>query len=444
VCVRPFLNLFVSCVLVSTARPLHGQQGRVDPGLLAIIQRIRAIDNHAHPVKVVVDGEKPDEDFDALPVDAMLPFGLPARIRPENPNFIQTWREFYGYPYHDMLPAHLKELMTLKERKVKEKGDGYSAWVLDQLGIDTMLSNRIRMGRGLTAPRFRWVAFDDALLFPLDNGSAKRKNAEYAGLYAGEEKLFKVYLAESHQETLPATLDEYLAKVVTATLERQRKSGAVAVKFEAAYLRGLDFSLAPKLYAEAVYNHFAKGGEPADADYKALQDFLLHYIAQEAGRLGMAVHFHTGAGVGAFYNLAGGDPLNLTPVFDDPALAKTNFVLLHGGWPFQNSTGFLLSRPNVYADFSYQTFMLSPSELSRTIKTWLTLMPEKVLFATDSATITPEVNWEEVGWLSNRTARRALAIALTELMDDGEISRARAVEMAHMVLHDNAAKLYGL
>jgi hypothetical protein len=30
------------------------------------------------------------------------------------------------------------------------------------------------------------------------------------------------------------------------------------------------------------------------------------------------------------------------------------------------------------------------------------------------------------------------------MINDGEISRERALQLAHMVLHDNAAKLYGL
>jgi len=29
------------------------------------------------------------------------------------------------------------------------------------------------------------------------------------------------------------------------------------------------------------------------------------------------------------------------------------------------------------------------------------------------------------------------------MMQDGEITRERALELAHMALHDNAAKLYG-
>jgi hypothetical protein len=37
-----------------------------------------------------------------------------------------------------------------------------------------------------------------------------------------------------------------------------------------------------------------------------------------------------------------------------------------------------------------------------------------------------------------------LALALTGMMRDGEITRARAREIARMVLRDNARRLYGL
>jgi hypothetical protein len=43
-----------------------------------------------------------------------------------------------------------------------------------------------------------------------------------------------------------------------------------------------------------------------------------------------------------------------------------------------------------------------------------------------------------------RAGRKALAIALTGMVRQGEITRQRASELAHMVLHDNAKKLYGL
>jgi uncharacterized protein len=83
-------------------------------------------------------------------------------------------------------------------------------------------------------------------------------------------------------------------------------------------------------------------------------------------------------------------------------------------------------------------------ELSKVIRSWLGRFPEKVLFGTDAYPLTATVGWEEIGWLSNKSARRALAVALTEMMNDGEITRPRASELARMVMRDNAIKLYGL
>ena len=54
------------------------------------------------------------------------------------------------------------------------------------------------------------------------------------------------------------------------------------------------------------------------------------------------------------------------------------------------------------------------------------------------------MGWEELGWIAARTGRQALAIALTGMLRDGEITRARASELARMVLRDNARKLYKL
>jgi hypothetical protein len=71
-------------------------------------------------------------------------------------------------------------------------------------------------------------------------------------------------------------------------------------------------------------------------------------------------------------------------------------------------------------------------------------MPEKVLFGTDAYPSTATVGWEETGWLANKTARLALAIALTGMMRDGQITRARASELARMVMRENAVNLYGL
>jgi predicted TIM-barrel fold metal-dependent hydrolase len=82
--------------------------------------------------------------------------------------------------------------------------------------------------------------------------------------------------------------------------------------------------------------------------------------------------------------------------------------------------------------------------LSRVLRDWLGYEPEKILFGTDASPATPEVSWEESAWLTNKTAREALAIALTGMMNDGEVSHTRALELARMVMRDNAIRLYEL
>lgn len=415
-----------------------------DPSLLAEISKIKAVDNHAHPLRYVADGEKPDDEYDALPLEAIEAFPLPLRLSPANREFIRAWHDLFGYAYDDMNEAHVAELLKAKQRVMRERGDNFPAWVLDQLNIETMFANRVAMGRGLTAPRFRWVAFDDALIFPLNNDAAKRFNRDYAAFYPGEERLLKRYLADLKLSALPSSLNEYLQRVVTATLERQKQNGAVAVKFEAAYLRKLDFDNPDEAKARATYARFVNGGEPPVADYKALQDFLFYFVAREAGRLGIAIHIHCISGAGGFYRQSGSDPLLLETAFNDPTLRKTNFVVVHGGYPFTKEMGQLLSKPNVYADFSAQTFFAYPRELSDILRNWLEFYPDKVLFGTDAFSFGPAVDWGELAWLSNTTARQALAIALTGMMNDGEITRERAVELARMVLRENARRLYGL
>jgi predicted TIM-barrel fold metal-dependent hydrolase len=435
---------FMLVLASSSFAPRQSAQGDVDRALAEEIYKIRAIDNHAHPLRATREGEE-DREFDALIPDTLEPSPLPVRLRPDNAEYVGAWRDLWGYRHDDMTEAHSREVVEARRRTMRTQGDKYPAWVLDKLNVEVMFANRVAMGRGLTPERFRWVSFDDALILPLSSAAVRKIHPDYAAFYPGEDALLKRYLSDLKLKSVPATLREYTARVVTPTLERQKREGAVAVKFEAAYLRALDFADASESEASRVYARYARGvGAPAASEYKPLQDFLFRYVAREAGRLGMAVHIHTGNGVGGYFGVAGSNPALLESAFNDPSLHKTNFVLIHGGWPFAEQAAALLLKPNVYADFSAQTFARSPHSLAQTLRGWLELAPEKVMFATDAFALTPEVGWEEVGWLSNRTGRDALAIALTAMMRDGEITRPRASELARMVMRDNAAGLYGI
>ncbi len=418
------------------AAPKAGAQMPADSALVAYIASIKAIDTHAHPMKVVAPGMPADSEFDALPLDGLPPSGAPYRLRPENPEWMAGWRALYGYRYADTLTAHMAELKQSRERIARERGDHFPDWALDQAGIDIMLANRVVMGTGLDA-RFRWVPFADALMLPLDTRGEATRTPDTRALYPLETKLLNRYLRDLGLSKIPATLDVYERTVLLPTLAKQRKAGAVAVKFEAAYLRALDFGPASASEAKRIYAKYAAGGIPSRAEYKTLQDHLFHSIAREAGRLGMAVHIHATDGGGGFYSARGSDPTLLEPTFNDSTLRETNFVIIHGGWPLTRQTTSMLHKPNVWADISMMTFVAPVRTLAGVLREWLALEPEKVLFGTD-AFGTPDQGWEEIALLSSNTARAALAMALSDMMRDGEITRDRAQQLARMVMRENA------
>src|SRR5437870_2611563 len=119
------------CLIFASEFPQpRAAQTTADPQLVAEIARIKAIDNHAHPLRFVAEGEKPDDEYDALPLEGLEPFALPPRLNPANPEYIAAWRALFGYKHDDMSEAHVKELMAARQRVIRERGDGYPAWVL--------------------------------------------------------------------------------------------------------------------------------------------------------------------------------------------------------------------------------------------------------------------------------------------------------------------------
>ncbi|RXH58336.1 amidohydrolase 2 [Granulicella sibirica] len=419
----------------------------VDAGLAAQIAAIRAFDDHAHPV-LPPPADKADREFDALPVDNMEAETDTVAWRADDPQLVGAWKALWGFDGVAPLDGvGVGKLAAAKAAVKAREGAGFDAWVLDQAGIGVMVANRVAMsgaeGAALDKARFRWVPYADALLFPLDNAELAAESPDKKLFFPMEDRVRERYLKAVGMGGVPATLEEYLSQVVTPTLKAQKAGGAVAEKFEVAYLRGFDFSDPTQMEAEKIYAKWRGQSYPNEADYKVLQDFLFRYIARECGRLGMAVHLHAMAGGGGYFGVAGANPLLLEPLFDDARLRKTKFVLLHGGWPFVREAGALLQKPNVYLDLSQETLTFSPRTLSGWLREWLETYPEKVLFGTDGYPYSDGMGWEESTWIASKNGREALGLALTGMMRDGEVTRARAEAIAAMVMRGSAEGLYG-
>jgi len=403
-------------VLSLLAAPVEAQSP-VDPSLATYIASIRAIDNHAHPMAVVPPGGAPDTGYDALPLGGIPDFPLPWRLTLDVPVWGQAAKALTGVS----TPAQ----------------------ALDRAGIQREFANRIAMGAGLDSSRFHWVPFDDPLIFPVDTRLAGQ-TPDARALYPLEARLLHRYQGDLGLGTLPSTLNEYEQEVVLPLLRRQHDAGAPAIKFEVAYLRAFDFATPDTVRAAAIYAQYAKGGTPSAEEVKILSDALFRFVAREAGKQGMAVHLHALEFFGGYYDAEGARPGLLEPVFNDSTLRGTNFVLIHGGWPHVGETEAMLAKPNVYADISMMDLILAPEELATVLRGWLMRWPDKVLFGTDAFDGGPKQTWMMGAWVASTTARRALGMALTAMVRDGDITMPQARVLAKKVLRDNAIALYHL
>jgi predicted TIM-barrel fold metal-dependent hydrolase len=436
------MNRVCLAVFLFCATSLPGSAQQPDPEIVSYINSIKAIDNHAH---VTALDREHDKGYDQLRCDGLPSLnGLPPANLRFGPDQQAAYKTLYGLDAKNGDEAELKKVTELETAVRREHGADFYAWVMEKAGIETVFANRTAMAPEMKPPRLRWVAYEDALIFPLDNSRQKAVNPDRRVFFGYAEDLLNTYLQDAEMSRIPPTLDAYVEKIVRPTLQKQKNAGAMAVKFEAAYLRPLDFAPAPKDEATRVYAKYAAGGLATPAEYKTLQDFLFKEIALEAGRLGLAVHFHTGSGCGDFFDDAGADAMLLSPVLNDPDLRKTNFVLLHANPPRERNVSMLIVKPNVYTDMSVLELLWSPQELARLLRPWLQIMPEHVMFGTDAGPFGPGLEWEETTVIGTQHARRALAIVLSEMVRDGTINRDRAKEIADLVLRGNAAKLYGL
>jgi|HubBroStandDraft_2_1064218.scaffolds.fasta_scaffold49832_2 hypothetical protein len=429
------LDFLCAANVLAQAKPLAGADvPKIYERILKQIDQIPIYDNHSHATF------PDDSDMDAMAAPPGESSVL--RLRDTNPEFVAAAKSLFAYPYDDFRPEHAKWLIDKKKAAEAAGGTAYWDSILDKLNIEMCLANRVALAPYLSPKRFHWVFFVDSFLFPFDNHDQIAKNGDMAVYVPLQEKVLRRYMKQEGLNGMPADLAGYEV-FVRQTVADSQKKGGVAMKFEAAYFRSLYFRDPPREKAEAIYAKFHAGGVPNEEDYRTLQDYVFRVLIDEAGKLNLPVHFHSAVGIGDYFSLRNGNPLNLENVVRDPRYGKVKFVLIHGGYPYTLDMIWMTAAKNVYTDSSLMGYYIYPSELKNILKQWISLFPDKIMFGSDAFPFNDAVGAEETFWLASRSARTAVAAALAELVSEGAFNEEKALELARMYLHDNAAKLYG-
>jgi uncharacterized protein len=213
---------------------------------------------------------------------------------------------------------------------------------------------------------------------------------------------------------------------------------AVAVKNQGAYQRRLDFENIPPEAAAPLFARWQSGETPDPAETKALQDCVFHHCVRRAIDYRLPIKLHTGYYAGRNrmpLDRVGRNPADLCPLLCQYPEAR--FVLMHIGYPYQDEMIALAKHyANAFIDLCW-AWIISPTACVRFVKELLTAAPVNKLlgFGGDYIPIEPVVGHA-------RIARRGLAQALTEIVEEGWMGEADAIEAGERILRTNALELF--
>lgn len=242
-------------------------------------------------------------------------------------------------------------------------------------------------------------------------------------------------------KSLP-TLQRYVQGLLEA-LQNDVRSGIKGFKIGQAYMRPLDFDATSIHDAELVYNRLFSESKSWNihalgfSETKPLEDYLTRLIVEFAGDNNLPVVIHVGFQTARFMKLDDARPHRLWEMLR--RYRNIQFSMLHGGLPWV-AEGAVMARqlPNLAIDMGWMHIMC-PEMAIQALKYYFDMVPmNKVMgFGGDYQVV------EKVyGHL--KIARENIAQALSDRVDNGQMTMEQARRWGRALLHDSADSFYGL
>lgn len=228
------------------------------------------------------------------------------------------------------------------------------------------------------------------------------------------------------------TLKEYLSALDLA-FEQTWAQGAVGVKSMLAYRRSLNYLQPDRTEIEAMFCR----RNLSEREAHTVEDFLVHEVAERAGRFQLPYQIHVGYGSWQSNITAGANPLYLNPLIE--AHRNTQFVLLHGGYPFIGEMATLAkNHPNVFLEAGWLAY-IAPAAYRRAMTEWLDSVPINKILAFGADCLHIEQTFGAL-ILTRRLITKVLAAKILEW----GWTESLGLECAARLLSRNALELYKL
>lgn len=214
-----------------------------------------------------------------------------------------------------------------------------------------------------------------------------------------------------------------------------RQHGFVGVKAHLAEEVG--FGVRPKPLTNSRFDAAKSGDRSA---YQQLYLAVFIETLRQCQKLGVPVHLHTGLTGGLWDGaVTDADPFQIVSLLRQPEFIQTRVVLLHGAYPWiQHAAAVAHALPHVWVDLSWTTPWIA-QRIVACYRDAIGMMPLSKLMIGSGGHGIPEI-----AWLSAKTAKIALKEVLEDNVKRNLLGFQQAERIGRMILHDNAARLYGL
>jgi len=215
---------------------------------------------------------------------------------------------------------------------------------------------------------------------------------------------------------------------------------ATAVKSAIAYRRGLDFERVPAELAEAPFKKRRENARLSEEETKLLQDHLFWFCVALADEHNLPVKLHLGYYVGNNTMPVSRIEKNVGQASELCLLSpKTRFVFMHTAYPYGRE---LISVAKQFPGAHLQScwaWIIDPCGTKDFLKRYIVSAPSNKIhvFGGDYNVV------ENVAGHA-RLARNGVYAALSELVEEGYLSREDALELVEPLLRGNARRIFQL
>jgi len=234
------------------------------------------------------------------------------------------------------------------------------------------------------------------------------------------------------------TLDDWHA-VIDWWFDKYGKY-AVAVKSGNAYSRDIDYEQVPAGRVEGLFRKRIVNELLPAQEKKELEDHLFWYAVQKATQYKLPVKLHTG-----YYAGQNGMPLDRLSHNAGSAgelcrkAPDTKFVLMHICYPYYEELLAVTKQyTNAYVDMCW-SWIINPIAAKDFLKKFLVTAPANKILTFGGDYVPVELI------LGHATiARRGIALALSELVEEGWLTLSDAMDLIDPIMHTNARQLFNL